>query len=419
MPNIFQQYLTAPKSVMEYSADLDQADARKQSLQQNALTLAAGRQQFEEGQQARQRSAQLRSALTGLPQGATDEQRIQAMRATGTPEGFAAADSLSKSLIDQQKGKAAAAKDQADAEKTSLARDIALHDFHAQKLAMVQTPEDALAWAQEGQALGLFKQPGQYDRGVTMIQQAAQDSQAFAKWKAAALQGGQSVTEQLKQQLEAAKQAEQVRQFGITEKRIVSEGAADRAVSRENAGATREMAKATRDAAVIRRDQDTEMKLADDYRNQSKAFKETSDAYKQLNATLDKATTSPAATLAGATKFMKLLDPGSVVRESELGMALAATGVLDRAANYFQHLKLGKVLTPDQVKDFKNITKQIYAAAQDGQRAIDADYRNKAKTYGLRPEVIIQDLGQNVGAPAAPAAADDVRARADAILGGK
>lgn len=173
------------------------------------------------------------------------------------------------------------------------------------------------------------------------------------------------------------------------------DNAATVAAARDNADATRAVAAATRAVAEIRRDQDTEMKLADDYRNQSKPFKETSDAYKQLNATLDKATTSPAATLAGATKFMKLLDPGSVVRESELGMALAATGVLDRAGNYFQHLKLGKVLTPAQVKDFKNITQQIYAAAQDGQRAIDANYRNQAKTYGLRPEVIIQDLGQN------------------------
>src|SRR5438067_8546515 len=172
--NLFQQYLVPPKSVMDYSTEMDQADARKQSLQQNALTLAAGQQKFDEGQQATQRNALVRAALQGLPQGATDDQRIQAMRGTATPEGFAAADALSKSLIEQRKGTAAAAKDEADTAKTSLARDVALHDFHAQKLAQVQTPEDALAWAQEGNALGLFKQPGQYERGVAMIQQAAQ-----------------------------------------------------------------------------------------------------------------------------------------------------------------------------------------------------------------------------------------------------
>lgn len=162
-----------------------------------------------------------------------------------------------------------------------------------------------------------------------------------------------------------------------------------------NAAATQEIAKSTRDAASIQRDQATEMKLSDDYRAQSKDFKAVGDAYKQISATLDKATTSPAATLAAATKFMKLLDPGSVVRESELGMALAATGAFDRAANYVNTLRYGKVLTPSQAKDFKNITQQIYGAAQAGQKEVDASYRKQAETYKLRPEMVVQDLGQN------------------------
>lgn len=162
-----------------------------------------------------------------------------------------------------------------------------------------------------------------------------------------------------------------------------------------NAEATREIAGATRDAARIQRDQQTEMKMGDDYRTQSKGFKEVSDAYRTINATLDKATRSPAATLAGATKFMKLLDPGSVVRESELGMALAASGVFDRAMNYHQTLLNGRVLTPTQVKDFKSITGQIYQAAQQSQQAIDQNYKRQAEAYGLRPEMVVQDLGQN------------------------
>lgn len=171
------------------------------------------------------------------------------------------------------------------------------------------------------------------------------------------------------------------------------------AASYANAAAVRETANATRDAAKIKDMRDVEMKLSDDYRNQSKAFKEVADAHKQITATLDKAATSPAATLAAATKFMKLLDPGSVVRESELGMALAATGVIDRMTNYHNTLLRGKVLTPQQVQDFKNITSQIYQAAQQQQQQIDGNYRNQAKTYGLRPEMVVQDLGQGTAAP--------------------
>ena len=162
-----------------------------------------------------------------------------------------------------------------------------------------------------------------------------------------------------------------------------------------NAAATRSIASATRDAATIQRDMQTEMKLGDDYRKQSKDFKDVGDAYRTINATLDKATTSPAATLAAATKFMKLLDPGSVVRESELGMAMAASGVFDRATNYFNVLQSGRVLTPNQVKDFKSITQQIYGAAQAGQREIDTSYTKQAQQYKLRPEMVVQDLGQN------------------------
>lgn len=175
--------------------------------------------------------------------------------------------------------------------------------------------------------------------------------------------------------------------------------AATVAASLANAGATREVASATRDAAKITRDGETERKMADDYRSQSKGFGEASSAYKQINATLDSATKSPAATLAAATKFMKILDPGSVVRESELGMALQASGVLDRAANYMNILQRGKVLTATQVADFKDISQKMYSAAQQVQKTIDQDYQGKAKAYGLRPEMVTQNLGQNDSAP--------------------
>lgn len=187
-------------------------------------------------------------------------------------------------------------------------------------------------------------------------------------------------------------------------KASVGASMANAAAVRETAAATRDAAATTaagiRDAASIKDKRDTELKISDDYRTQSKPFKEVSDAYRTITASLDKATTSPAATLAGATKFMKLLDPGSVVRESELGMALAATGVLDRAANYHQTLLRGKVLTPKQTEDFKAIAGQIYQAAQSQQQMIDKDYSGKAKQYGLRPEMIVQDLGQGNAAPA-------------------
>ncbi len=136
---------------------------------------------------------------------------------------------------------------------------------------------------------------------------------------------------------------------------------------------------------------DAENKLADDHKAQAKTFIDVRDAYSRLDAAMDKATTSAPAALAGATVFMKLLDPGSVVRESELGMALAATGALDRAQNYYNVLKNGKVLTPSQAKEFKAVGDQLYAAAETNQKQLDQHYTGRAKAYGLDPGKVVGD----------------------------
>ena len=219
--NIFQQYLRPPKSIAEYSAEMDEAEGRKQTLRQNALTLAATKQKYDDGMQSTARQNQLRGALSSLGAGATDEDRVKAMRGTGSQEGFAAADALEKSIGERRKSSASAGKDEAETTKINLARDVALHDFHAQKLATVQTPQDALAWAQEGAAMGLFKQPGQLEQGIAKIQQASQNPQAFAQWKQGAMRGGQTVTAQLKQQLDQFQADETARHNKATESNTI------------------------------------------------------------------------------------------------------------------------------------------------------------------------------------------------------
>lgn len=136
---------------------------------------------------------------------------------------------------------------------------------------------------------------------------------------------------------------------------------------------------------------DAENKLADDHKGQSKDFIGVRDAYLRLNTSLDAANASAPATLAAATTFMKLLDPGSVVRESELGMALAATGTLDRVQNTWQRMQKGQVLTPMQVAEFKSVAEKLYGAAEQNQKGLDEHYSTRAKAYGLDPGRVIGD----------------------------
>ena len=121
-----------------------------------------------------------------------------------------------------------------------------------------------------------------------------------------------------------------------------------------------------------------------------KDFHTVKVAYNQINGALSNP--SAANDLAAATKFMKLLDPGSVVRESELGMAMAATGVLDRAQNYFNMLKTGQKLTPAQREDFKTSAGQLYKAAENIAIPIQSGYRSIAADYGINPNSVVIDI---------------------------
>lgn len=116
----------------------------------------------------------------------------------------------------------------------------------------------------------------------------------------------------------------------------------------------------------------------------TKAFNEVQSAHDQIKTALTKP--SPASDLAAATKIMKILDPGSVVRESELGMAMSATGALDRIQNYASMVMNGTKLTPAQRKDFGELSDRLYSAAADRYDASAQEYQGVAKDYGLNPD---------------------------------
>jgi hypothetical protein len=122
-----------------------------------------------------------------------------------------------------------------------------------------------------------------------------------------------------------------------------------------------------------------------------KARQEMQSAYGQITDSLRQS--SPAGDLAAATKFMKLLDPGSVVRESELYLAMQASGALDRMVNYANLRLSGQKLTPDQRKDFQSLADKLYSTATSTYNQKRNEYAGLAEAYGL-------DVNRAVGAPA-------------------
>jgi hypothetical protein len=117
-----------------------------------------------------------------------------------------------------------------------------------------------------------------------------------------------------------------------------------------------------------------------------KGFKEVQGAWDQISTALQ--SPSPANDLAAATKFMKLLDPGSVVRESELMMAMQASGALDRMANMGNRILKGHKLTPEQRRDFYSAGEQLYKAAGERFGQSVQQYEGIADQYGLDKQFI-------------------------------
>ena len=128
-----------------------------------------------------------------------------------------------------------------------------------------------------------------------------------------------------------------------------------------------------------------------------KEFSTVETAFKQINNALSNP--SAANDLAAATKFMKLLDPGSVVRESELGMAMAATGAVDRMQNYFQRLQNGQMLNPAQRADFKRSAELAYQASKDVYNQTAGRYRTLAQSYNVDPNNVVLSKGQSKPEP--------------------
>ena len=128
---------------------------------------------------------------------------------------------------------------------------------------------------------------------------------------------------------------------------------------------------------------DNALKLRENFKSEPiyKGFTEVESANNQIKQAA--AMKSPAGDLAAATKVMKILDPGSVVRESELGMAMQATGVEDRVKNYATMVLNGTKLTPSQRTDFVALAEKLTNAAGTQYNTKRAEYEQIAAANGL------------------------------------
>jgi hypothetical protein len=89
--------------------------------------------------------------------------------------------------------------------------------------------------------------------------------------------------------------------------------------------------------------------------------------------------------IALVTSFMKMLDPGSVVRETEFATAANAGGLLGRLQSLATKVESGQFLSAEQRTEFQNLSRKFLEAARMQEQGVQQSYQAIVDNYGLNP----------------------------------
>ena len=121
-----------------------------------------------------------------------------------------------------------------------------------------------------------------------------------------------------------------------------------------------------------------------------KAFADQGDAYGKIIKSIEDP--SPSGDLALIFNFMKVLDPGSVVREGEFATAANAGSVDERVRGLYNRVISGERLTPEQRADFATRATKLYQGASEIYQGRADQYAGFATAAGLPVEQVIPDF---------------------------
>ena len=135
-----------------------------------------------------------------------------------------------------------------------------------------------------------------------------------------------------------------------------------------------------------------EADLRKEYAGLAKPYFETRDAYSRIEQSAK--APSPASDISLIFNYMKMLDPGSVVREGEFATAQNAASIPERIAAQYNRAVAGERLTEAIRADFVNQARGLYGQAQRQYRNIQDQYSAMAIRAGVDPRNTIVDFGR-------------------------
>ena len=122
-----------------------------------------------------------------------------------------------------------------------------------------------------------------------------------------------------------------------------------------------------------------------------KNFSDVTEAYTRIIKSAKDP--SAAGDLALIFNYMKVLDPASVVRESEFAAAAKAGGLGPRIQAAVEQIEKGTRLAPEQRADFVNRATQLYQGAEEQARPIYQTYEEIATARGFDPKKALPEFG--------------------------
>jgi hypothetical protein len=152
-----------------------------------------------------------------------------------------------------------------------------------------------------------------------------------------------------------------------------------------------------------------EEKIRKEWQGRSKMYSELQGTFNTLQASANSA--NGPGDIALITGFMKMLDPGSVVRETEFATARDTAGLFTQLQNRLEKAQNGQLLSPQQRREYVALSQKYLDSAQTKANQEKKDLGIVVKNYRLNPE--------NVFGSEQPAAPPPAPLPASATVGGK
>jgi len=160
---------------------------------------------------------------------------------------------------------------------------------------------------------------------------------------------------------------------------------------------------------------EAETALRKEYNTQTQPFREVQASYRRVKA----AEPTGAGDVALVYGYMKMLDPGSVVREGEFATAEKTAGIPSAVVNAYNKAISGKRLTDDQRKIFQRQAGGLYNAALEGETTVRTGIERIAKKGGLDTgQIFYEGAPQRVATEAPVQKKTSVKPQGRAASGG-